>query len=119
LTESISRYAPEAMWTPQGLLKTFRIHSLAVKDSRWEIGDNGSAKAAYCPLGEGFAQFPVLLEMLSGSSFRGPVSMHFEYPLGGAEHGARELSISPEQVKTAMKKDFDTFQSQTSFPAEA
>jgi len=88
-----------------------RIHSLAVKDSCWEVGDSGFAKAAYCPLGEGFAQFPVLLEMLSGSSFRGPVSIHFEYALGGAEHGARELSISPEQVKAAMKKDLDTFQS--------
>lgn len=88
-----------------------RIHSLAVKDSRWETGDSGTAAAGYCPLGKGFVQFPVLLEMLSGSSFKGPVSMHFEYPIGGAEHGARELSIRPEQVKTAMKKDLATFKS--------
>ena len=36
-----------------------------------------------------------------------PVSIHLEYPLGGAEHGSTKLTVKPEVVTQAMKKDLD------------
>ncbi len=85
------------------------VNTLAVKDSCWETGKNQEPRAEYCPLGQGFADFPSMLELLGHGSFSGPVSMHFEYPLGGAEHGGRELTISREAVRAAMKRDLEHF----------
>ena len=85
------------------------VNTLAVKDSRWKTGNQDEILAENCHLGEGFADFLSLLKVLKDKSFNGPVSLHFEYPVGGAEHGARELTISREEVKSAMKKDLQHF----------
>ena len=37
-----------------------------------------------------------------------PISLHYEYPLGGAENGSSKLTIEPNQVISAMKKDLVT-----------
>jgi hypothetical protein len=37
-----------------------------------------------------------------------PVSVHYEYPLGGAEHGASEITLKREDVISAMRKDLTT-----------
>ena len=34
-----------------------------------------------------------------------PVSLHLEYGLGGAEHGATKISIDKKEVFAQMKKD--------------
>jgi hypothetical protein len=41
------------------------------------------------------------------TAFEGPLQMHFEYPLGGANNGTRTLTIPKEDVFAAMKKDLD------------
>jgi hypothetical protein len=41
-------------------------------------------------------------------SFKGPVCIHFEYPLGGAEDGATQLSIPKERLIENMKNDLGT-----------
>jgi hypothetical protein len=33
------------------------------------------------------------------------MSLHLEYPIGGAEHGARQLTGDKQQVINAMRKD--------------
>ena len=85
------------------------VNSLAVKDSRWKTGSEQGPQAEYCPLGQGFADFPAMMDTLEEASFSGPVSMHFEYPLGGAEHGAGELEIIGDEVMDAMKRDLERF----------
>jgi L-ribulose-5-phosphate 3-epimerase len=37
-----------------------------------------------------------------------PVSLHYEYPLGGAENGSSKLTIERNDVISAMKKDLST-----------
>jgi len=37
-----------------------------------------------------------------------PVSVHYDYPLGGAEHGASEITLKREDVISAMRKDLAT-----------
>jgi hypothetical protein len=40
-----------------------------------------------------------------GGRFAGPVQLHFEYPLGGAENGKRTLTIPKQEVINAMRRD--------------
>lgn len=85
------------------------VNTLAVKDSKWAIGDSGFPWAKLCPLGEGFADFPLLFKMLPPKKTPRPVSIHFEYPIGGAEHGSRELTVGREVILEAMKRDVEKF----------
>jgi hypothetical protein len=40
--------------------------------------------------------------------------MHFEYPLGGAENGAKQITVPKEEVMNAMKRDLSKFRSMLS-----
>jgi hypothetical protein len=39
-----------------------------------------------------------------------PVSLHLEYPLGGAEKGKSEITVDQQLVYDAMQKDLNTIQ---------
>ena len=39
-----------------------------------------------------------------------PVSLHLEYQMGGAEHGASEITIDKKEVFAHMKKDLNYLQ---------
>jgi hypothetical protein len=49
------------------------------------------------------------MELLKQYNIQLPITMHYEYPLGGAENGAKKLSISSQELLTAMKKDLTLF----------
>jgi L-ribulose-5-phosphate 3-epimerase len=87
-------------------LKALRpfIRSIDIKDFQWEKKD-GKWKAEVVPLGEGMVDFKRYLGLVKQYNLSGPVSMHFEYPLGGAENGAKTLTMKREQVISAMQKD--------------
>src|SRR5262249_6161425 len=92
-----------------GWINSFRItgphlRGVAVKDFLWEKDQRGW-KANFKPLGTGMVHFPEFFRMLAASRFSGPLQLHFEYPLGGAENGKRSITISREEVFTAMRKD--------------
>jgi sugar phosphate isomerase/epimerase len=91
-------------WPVDLRLLSNRVHSIVAKDFRWEIQQK-SASVRDCPLGEGIAQFQEFFGVLASAEFSGPVSVHYEYPLGGAEHGARELTLDRESVLSAMRRD--------------
>jgi hypothetical protein len=38
------------------------------------------------------------------------MSIHYEYPLGGAESGKKQLTVSPDNVLEAVKTDLVTLQ---------
>ena len=48
---------------------------------------------------------PKFFAMVAAAAFAGPLQMHFEYPLGGAENGKRQLTIPQAEVLAAMKRD--------------
>ena len=52
-------------------------------------------------------RFDQFFATLKRVGFEGPVQVHFEYPLGGAENGSRQITIPKEQVMAAMKRDID------------
>jgi L-ribulose-5-phosphate 3-epimerase len=80
------------------------INTLAVKDfrwaqraARWETQD--------CPLGQGMVDLTGFAGRLKRQGVSGPISLHFEYPLGGAEHGAREITVDRKTVLEALRSD--------------
>ncbi len=43
--------------------------------------------------------------MLKRQGIAGPISIHFEYPLGGAEHGNREITVERKTVLETLRSD--------------
>ncbi|MDQ6814805.1 MAG: sugar phosphate isomerase/epimerase [Bacteroidota bacterium] len=90
-----------------GLLKNY-IASVNFKDFQWAKKD-GKWQEQNMPLGTGMVDFSAYFKALNNSAFNGPVSLHYEYELGGAENGSTTLTIPKEQVLSAMQRDLETF----------
>jgi sugar phosphate isomerase/epimerase len=101
-----------------GWIESFRItgdylRGIAVKDFAWEKSESGTGKdgkgkwkAAWKPLGEGMVHFPQFFDMVRAAQFTGPLQLHFEYSLGGAESGKKTgLTMTRDEIFAAMKKD--------------
>jgi sugar phosphate isomerase/epimerase len=89
------------------LIKPY-IKSIDIKDFQWAKKE-GKWVTEIVPLGQGLVDYKSYLNSLKLYSFNGPVSMHFEYSLGGAEHGATSLSIDRAEVIRAMQNDLIVF----------
>ncbi|MFD2874321.1 sugar phosphate isomerase/epimerase family protein [Mucilaginibacter ximonensis] len=88
------------------LIKDY-VRSTTIKDFYW----NKTAKGweiANAPLGQGMVEFKKYFAQLKNFGFKGPIIMHFEYPLGGADQGAAKLTLPKEQVLASMQADVDT-----------
>ncbi len=82
------------------------INTIDIKDFRWDkSGDNW--KLIYVPVGEGMVDFKQFFKLTGEFNIKAPLSIHLEYDLGGANHGARILKIPQEKVINAMKKDLN------------
>ncbi len=88
------------------LIKPF-IRSVDIKDFQWSK-INGKWSAETVPLGEGMVDYKKYLGLLKQQNIRVPISLHYEYPLGGAENGAKILTMKREDVVSAMQKDITT-----------
>jgi len=82
------------------------VKTLVAKDFTWEK-QNNRWQTINCPLGEGAVDFDSYLQLLKKSSIAGPISVHYEYDLGGANHGADKLTIEKEKVLTAIRSDLE------------
>jgi sugar phosphate isomerase/epimerase len=83
------------------------IRSIDIKDFKW-IERNGKIRSEAVPLGEGMVDFRRFFRLLKECKLQIPVSLHFEYPLGGAENGSTKLTIDRNDVISAMKRDLST-----------
>lgn len=81
-----------------------QIKTIAVKDFTWQ-NENGKSIIRDIPIGEGTVDFKTYFKLLKQYKINVPVTLHMEYPLGGAEHGATKLSCDKQVVFNAMKKD--------------
>lgn len=90
-----------------GLLQPY-IKTINLKDFQWAKKD-GKWVEENVPLGNGMVDLNKYFKLVDESKFRGPVCLHYEYELGGAENGARTLTIPKEKVLEAMKRDLNTF----------
>ena len=82
------------------------IKTIALKDFKWgQINDRW--KVINTPIGEGMVDFKKYFSLLKGYKILVPASLHFEYSLGGAEHGSKKLGISKNNLFEKMKKDLN------------
>jgi len=80
------------------------IKTITIKDFYWEKqGDKWVPKDV--PLGEGMVDFAGYFKLLKKYNMHPPISLHIEYPLGGAQNGATKLTIPKEQAVAAIRKD--------------
>jgi sugar phosphate isomerase/epimerase len=96
-------------WIESLLITGDYLRGVAVKDFLWEKDSKGRWDARWKPLGEGMVRFGRFFDMLREARFAGPLQIHFEYPLGGAENGSRkDLKLSRADILAAMKRDTAT-----------
>jgi sugar phosphate isomerase/epimerase len=81
------------------------VRGIAVKDFLWAKNPRGQWAPAWKPLGQGMVHLPEFFSMVAKTKFAGPLQLHFEYPLAGADAGKTKLSGSKDEVFTAMKRD--------------
>lgn len=83
------------------------IKSIDIKDFLWEKNMDGEWRIKNVPLGEGMVDFDAFFELYKSYDIQGPVSIHYEYDLGGAEHGRLNPSITKEEIAGWLGKDLD------------
>jgi len=88
------------------LLKNY-IGSIAIKDFYWEkVNKKWTIKDV--PLGQGMVDFKKYFAQLKKMGFTKPISLHYEYPLGGANNGTSKLTMPKDDVIKAMQGDLVT-----------
>jgi len=92
-----------------GWIDSFRVtgpylRGIAVKDFRWQKNAHGQWRPAWKPLGQGMVNFAEFFQMVAASQFSGPLQLHFEYSLQGADQGMKAVR-NPKEVFTAMARD--------------
>ncbi|MDN3579962.1 sugar phosphate isomerase/epimerase family protein [Mucilaginibacter flavus] len=94
-------------WATSMQLLVPNIKTINVKDFYWDKKD-GKWQVKSVPLGEGMVDFKKYFGILKQQGIGGPMSLHCEYDLGGAQDGAKKLTISKEAFTTAVQKDLLT-----------
>lgn len=83
------------------------IRTIDIKDFKW-LERDGKIRSEAVPLGEGMVDFKRFFRLVKEFNLQIPISIHYEYPLGGVENGSSKLTIERNQVISAMKKDLVT-----------
>lgn len=56
-------------------------------------------------MGEGIVDWKKYFQLLKQFQINVPITIHYEYDLGGAENGSRNPKIDKNQILSAMQKD--------------
>lgn len=80
------------------------INTLAVKDFHFKNQKDGEP-VENVPLGEGIVIWDAFFKKLKEKKITVPISLHCEYPLGGADQGKQQIEISEAEVLNALKRD--------------
>ena len=86
-----------------------KIKTIVLKDFKWGQV-NGKWKIVNVPIGEGMVDFDAYFKLMKKYGLKPPVSLHLEYPLGGAEKGRSEITVDKKVVFDAMKNDLALIQ---------
>jgi sugar phosphate isomerase/epimerase len=82
------------------------INTVDIKDYTWKTVDQ-VARVVNVPLGQGQVDFDLYINKLRQFNVLTDASIHYEYPLGGAEHGTTELEISKEKFVAMVRADLN------------
>lgn len=90
------------------------IRTICIKDFVWSKNEKGGWQHENVPLGEGMVKFDEFLKEYASLNVEAPISIHFEYDLGGAENGDKTIKMNPEKIYGFMKKDLGWFRNKLS-----
>jgi len=96
-------------WSNGVKLLQNHIKTIVLKDFKWGKV-KGKWKIVNVPIGEGMVNFDAYFKLLKSLGLQPPVSLHLEYPLGGAEKGRSEITVDQKVVFDAMRKDLNLIQ---------
>jgi len=82
------------------------IKTTVIKDFIWQK-EIGKWKITNVPLGEGMVDFETYIEEYKSLGIEGPVTIHYEYDLGGAESGKKNPTMSLDKISVNLKRDLD------------
>ena len=82
------------------------IKTTAIKDFYWKE-ENGIWKITNVPLGEGMVDFDAYIGEYKKLGISGPVTVHYEYDLGGAQSGIKNPTMSLEKISEYMRTDLN------------
>lgn len=88
------------------------VKTTDIKDFVWNKNDDNKWKLKNVPLGEGMVDFKSFFETYKALKINGPISIHYEYELGGAEHGKKEITMSQDKIEAFMKQDLTFLKNQ-------
>jgi sugar phosphate isomerase/epimerase len=92
-------------WLLSTRLAAPMMKGVALKDYRWARAKNGEWRPEWCPMGEGMVNFARFFSLLKAQNFDGPLQIHYEYPLGGADTGQRKITVDKAALIAVMRKD--------------
>ncbi|MEI7830741.1 MAG: TIM barrel protein [Prolixibacteraceae bacterium] len=87
------------------------IRTICIKDFVWGKDPKGAWKHQNVLLGEGMVNFDQFLQEYATLKVEAPISIHFEYDLGGAETGKKTTTMDPGKIYSMMKNDLDWLRS--------
>jgi L-ribulose-5-phosphate 3-epimerase len=82
------------------------IKTIAIKDFYWGK-ENKKWHIVDVPLGEGMVDFDAYFKNYVSFGISSPVTIHFEYNLGGAESGSKTTIMSIAEISGFMKNDLN------------
>lgn len=82
------------------------IRTTAIKDFYWKK-ESGKWKITNVPLSEGMIDFDAYLKEYINLGISGPVTIHYEYDLGGAQSGSKNPTMSLKEISDFMSKDLN------------
>lgn len=80
------------------------IKTIVFKDFYWNQ-KAGKWDILNVPLGQGMIDFDAYLKEYTSLGISCPVTIHYEYELGGAQSGSRTTTMSLDEIKNFMKND--------------
>ena len=90
------------------------INTIDIKDFTWDSSDK--SRVVSMPLGQGLVPLDDFLKKLDDLEIRTDFSIHYEYPLGGAEKGKSVLTISEEAFTQQLGADLHYLKSRLGIP---
>jgi len=93
-------------WTLNMKLLSPWIKTTAIKDFIWQE-NNGKWEAKLVGLGEGLVDFDAYLKNYIEFGISGPITIHYEYDLGGAESGIKNPNMNLDQIIVYLKDDLN------------
>jgi len=88
------------------------IGTTDIKDYIWEKDNKGAWKIKNVPLGEGMVDWKTYFTLYKTLNVKSPVSIHYEYDLGGAESGSKTTTMPLNEIKKFLKKDLQFLKEQ-------